>query len=170
MCERIKAEKLHKSVCLQILLHHGMKSDSEDDQRIWIFFSTSISKCLNSFAAESSVCWRCSFIERKWFPRMLFISTERRISSRYEYFVYKKNMPMQDSAHYCQNLSSAMLISQLFSFYLTSLIEYIYIYPRILPVSLNYVLCSEQDLQILSTKKLKFWLKRMARCQKQTCL
>ena len=34
MCERIKAEKLHKSVRLQILLHHGMKSDSEDDQRI----------------------------------------------------------------------------------------------------------------------------------------
>ena len=34
MCERIKAEKLHKSVRLQILLHHGMKSDSEDDQ--WI--------------------------------------------------------------------------------------------------------------------------------------
>ena len=69
---------------------------------------------------------------------------------------------MKNSAPYCQNLSSAMLISQLFSFYLTSLIEYIYIYPRILSVSLNYILCSEEDLQILLTKKLKFWLKRMA--------
>ena len=34
---------------------------------------------------------------------MLFISAERRISSRYEYFVYKKNVPMHEQ--FCTLLS-----------------------------------------------------------------